>query len=82
MTQRTTTEIAAEIADVRAARSALATGSRVVDVWKDGRRMKFSEMSLTDFDTLIASLEREYDAAQSVENGGRRRRAIPLAWRN
>lgn len=82
MTQRTTTEIAAELAAVRAARTALATGQRVTDVWKDGRRMTFSAMSMSDFDSLISSLEREYDAARSLENGGRRRRSIGLAWRN
>lgn len=82
MTQRTPTEIAAELAQVRAARTALATGQRVTDVWKDGRRMTFSAMSMTDFDTLIASLERELDAATSVARGGRRRRAIALGWKN
>lgn len=82
MIQRTPTEIAAELADVRAARAAFIRGERVVDVWRDGRRIKFSEMSLADFNTAVTDLEGEYAAAVDSENGRRRRRPARLAWRN
>jgi len=82
MIHRTPTEIAAELADVRAARAAFIRGERIVDVWRDGKRLKFSEMGLEDFNTAITSLESEYAGAVDGESGRRRRRPTRIAWRN
>lgn len=82
MIQRTPTQIAAELADVRAARAAFMRGERIVDVWRDGKRLKFAEMSLADFNTAVTDLECEYAAAVDCEIGRRRRRPTRLAWRN
>jgi hypothetical protein len=82
MTQRTSTEIAVDLADYRAARSALVKGERLEDVWRDGRRMRFSRLSLADINSAIADLEREYAAATSTEAGRPARRPINLAYRN
>ena len=46
--QRTTTEILADLADYRAARTALVKGERVEDVWRDGRRMRLSSVTLDE----------------------------------
>lgn len=82
MTQRTSTEIATELATFRTARAKLVNGERVEDVWRDGRRMRFATMSLDDFNSAIASLEREYAQALAAEAGTTRRRPIGLAYRN
>lgn len=74
--QRTTTEILADLTSYRAARTALATGERVEDVWRDGRRMRLATMSLSEINQAIADLQVEYQQAASVENGGPRRSAI------
>ncbi len=82
MTQRTSTEIAAELTEYRAARSALIKGERVEDVWRDGRRMRVADASLSDINSAISDLEREYEQAVAVEAGRPRRRPINLAWIN
>lgn len=82
MPQRSSTEIAADLIDYRAARSALIKGERVEDVWRDGRRMSLATVTLKDINTAIEGLEREYDQAVAVEGGGQRRRPVGLAWRN
>lgn len=80
--QRTSAEIAADIADYRAARTALIKGERVTEVWREGRRVVYAGVSLKDIDAALADLAREYESAVAVEGGGRRRRPIGLAWRN
>jgi hypothetical protein len=80
--QRTTTEILTDLVSARAARMALANGERVEDVWRDGKRLRFTTMTLDEMQTLIAGLESEYAQAAAVEGGGRRRRAISLGYRN
>lgn len=82
MTQRTTTEIAADLAAYRAARTALVTGERVEDIWKNGRRMRFSTMTLGEINAAINDLMREHEQAVAVEAGSPRRRPIGLAWGN
>ncbi|MFC4255394.1 hypothetical protein GRI97_08145 [Altererythrobacter xixiisoli] len=82
MTQRSTTEIGADLVDYRAARSALVKGERVEDIWEDGARMKLAGLSLADINAAIADLEREYEAASQAEAGRPRRRAISLRWSN
>ncbi len=80
MTMRPSTEIAAEIAAVEAQRVNLATGQAVVDVWRDGRRMRLAIPSLAELETLLATLRREYEAAVLAESGGTARRGIRLQW--
>lgn len=69
MMQRTTTEIAAELAEFRAARGKLLRGELVQDVSRDGRRMKMANLSLADINEGIRELEREYAQAASIEDG-------------
>lgn len=80
-TTRSTTAIAADLATYRTARTALVKGERVRDVWRDGRRLVFSEITLAQIDAAITSLENEYEQAANVEAGRPRRRPIGLAWR-
>lgn len=80
MTQRTSTEIAADLADYRAARSALIKGERVKDVWRDGRRVTYAEISAEDVNKAIAQLEGEYEQAILVEAGKPRRSAIGVGY--
>lgn len=82
MPTRTPAEIAAELTIYREARTKLISGERVVDVWRDGRRMRLAEASLEDITSAIETLERELEQAEAAENGCPRRRAIGLAWRN
>ena len=82
MIQRTPEQIAAELADVRAARAAFMRGERVSEVQRDGKRMKMADMKLSDFNDAIASLETEYNDAISTAAGRTRRRPTRLAWRN
>jgi hypothetical protein len=69
MTQRTSTVIAAELAQYRDARAALVKGDRVESVNRDGRGMRLASMNLADINTAIRDLEREYDQAVAVESG-------------
>ncbi len=82
MTQRTSAEISAELTEFRTARAALVNGERVEDVSRDGRRVRYATMSLTEIDAAILRLEREYEAAVSSEASRPRRRPIGLAWKN
>ena len=84
MSQRTRSEIEADIADARAARSRFIRGEAVTEVAKDGRSMKFAGMKLADFNAVIADLQDELAAAPEVDGGDRprRRRAIRLGWAN
>lgn len=81
-TQRTTTEILADLTAARTALSASIAGQRVVDVWEDGSRVRFSTMSVAEIREAIAMYEREYEAAAAVEAGRPRRRVIGLGWAN
>ncbi|MXP24822.1 hypothetical protein GRI39_02015 [Altererythrobacter indicus] len=78
--QRTTTEIAADLADYRAARSALVRGDRVEDISEDGSRVSFSKMSIKDIEASIESLRREYAQAEALEAGRPVRSAIGIYW--
>lgn len=82
MTQRSSTDIATDLAAARAARSALIAGERVENVMRDGRRVGYAGVSLKEIEAAIATLEREYEAAVAVEAGSTRRRPINLAWQN
>lgn len=82
MTQRTSAEISAELTDFRAARAALVKGERVTEVWRDGRRIIYAGITLSQIEASISTLEREYESAVDVEAGRQRRRPIGLAWKN
>lgn len=82
MKHRSKAEIEADLVAARAARSALIAGERVREVWRDGRRLIFEGIKLFDVESMIASLEREYEAACNAAAGRPRRRPIALAWRN
>lgn len=82
MTQRTATEIAADLTAFRAARTALVSGERVEEVSRDGRRVVYAGITLPQVEAAIARLEAEYQQAVNVEAGKPRRRAIGLAWQN
>lgn len=78
----TAAEIAADLVDLRAARMSLAKGERIKDVWRDGRRLIFSEISMDELNKLIKIYESDLEAATAAEAGRQRRRAIPLNWAN
>lgn len=68
----------AELAQVRAGRIALMTGG-VVQKVRNGRyatEMWYATASLSDYNMMIATLEREIAAAENVAAGGRKRMAI------
>jgi hypothetical protein len=73
---QTAAEISAELTLLYAARTALATGTKVAEVWRDGRRITYTETSLNDLNTYIAQREADLEQAQAVEAGRPRRRAI------
>lgn len=63
------------------ARAKLVSGTAVVEVWRDGRRMKFNEANLGDLNAYISDLERQIE---EIEGGaaGRpaRRRYIGISF--
>jgi hypothetical protein len=78
----TAADIAADLALLRAARTKLAVGERIEDVWRSGRRLVYAAITLKQLDELIAKRERDLEVARADEAGGQRRRAIGLAWKN
>ena len=50
----TAAEIAADLVELRAARMALAKGERIKDVWRDGRRLVFSETTIEQLNSRIS----------------------------
>lgn len=80
----TITVLSAQIADLKAQRLKVAMGESVIEVWRDGRRMKMQEVTLSEVDALIRKLEGELAAAQDaagVTVTTPRRRAIRANWR-
>lgn len=73
---QTAAEIAADLTALYAARSSLAKGERVDEVWRDGRRLTFGKVSLKDMNDLIAQREEDLSKAQATEAGTPSRRAI------
>lgn len=78
----TAADIAADLVVLRAARTKLANGERVEEVWRSGRRLTFGKVSLKDMTALIEQRERDLEAATASEAGKPRRRGIGLAWIN
>ena len=71
-----------ELAQVRAGRIALMTGG-VVQKVRNGRyatEMWYATASLSDYNMMIATLEREIAAADRIASGGTRRSAISVVW--
>lgn len=70
------------IAEAEAARPQVALGGAVIEVWRDGRRIKKSVTSMKELNAYLASLRSELAIAQ--EDAGipatRTRRAIRLGW--
>lgn len=78
----TTAEIQTRLTEAEAALHALATGQRVVDVWRDGRRVTFSQATIGQLRDYIAQLRNDLAEAQNLDAGRPRRRAIGIGWRN
>lgn len=76
----TAADIAADLVLLRAARTKLAVGERIEDVWRSGRRLVYATVSLDDLKALIKERENDLVAATAAEAGKPRRRAIPLGW--
>lgn len=57
-----------ELGQARAARALAASGKQVEDVWRDGRRIRYSTFTLAEYSAHIRLLEAELYAAQ-VEAG-------------
>lgn len=78
----TAADIAADLVLLRAARTKLAVGERIEDVWRSGRRLVYASVSLSELDKLIARRENDLAFAVASEDGRPRRRAITLGWPN
>lgn len=69
------------LAEAEAARHALATGQRVVDVWRDGRRVKYQESNKADLAAYIDDLTTRIAGLDAPLTGALpRRRFIPAAF--
>jgi hypothetical protein len=62
------------------ARLAKIEGRRVIDVWRDGRRVRYSDMSLKEIEDALSSLNRDLEAAIAVEAGKSRRSRISVYY--
>ncbi len=74
----------AELGGLRAARALASGGKQVEDVWRDGRRVKYSTFTLADFNDQERYLEGQLETAK-IEAGiavTSRRRPTELAWNN
>ncbi|MGF7152625.1 gpW family head-tail joining protein [Novosphingobium gossypii] len=69
------------LAEAEEARHALAMGTRVVEVWRDGKRLKFSEANKGDLDGYITDLSGQIADIESAASGARpRRRFIGVSF--
>lgn len=71
-----------EIVELKAQRQNVALGNAVIDVWRDGRRVRKHISTMAELNTLISVLERELAEATAIAGGHSRRRPISLAWSN
>lgn len=76
----TAADISAELVQLRAARRTLAMGERIKEVWRSGRRLVRSEVTMAELNALITQRERDLAAAEATEAGRKRRRAMRLGW--
>lgn len=75
-------DIRADIDAVRAQRLALVNGERVKEVWRDGRRLTFSEITLDGIAKVLTALNQELAEALADDDGTPRRRAIGIRYSN
>jgi hypothetical protein len=67
------------LAEAETAMHALAMGTRVVEVVRDGRRVKYSESGKGELSAYIDSLTRQIEALEGASSGSLpRRRFIPV----
>lgn len=78
----TAAEISADLVALRSARTKLAIGQRVEEVWRSGRRLTYGKITLESLNTLITARENDLACATATEAGSKRRRAISLGWPN
>lgn len=73
-----------EIAECKAQRVNVALGNAVVEIWRDGRRIKKLISTINELNSLIRVLEGELVSAQVAAGvtTTSRRRAITLGYRN
>jgi len=55
----------AELGGLRAARALASSGKQVEDVWRDGRRIRYSTMTLDDYNRHERELEAQLRVAQA-----------------
>lgn len=70
----------ADIAQLETAQTNLATGKRIDEVWRDGRRLIYGKVTAAALDALIKEKRRQLAEAEAVAAGRPRRRAIPIGW--
>lgn len=74
--------ITREITEIKAQRHKVMTGDGVIEVQRDGRRVKKFVASLREFEQMIATLDRELAEATAIAAGSPRRRPVRLGWAN
>lgn len=74
--------ISTEITSACTLRAKIVSGEAVIELWRDGRRVRKQLPTLAELNAHITRLERDLAQANAVAAGGSRRRAIGLAYRN
>ena len=64
------------------ARHQFGLGTAVVEVWRDGRRVKYSGANVGNLDSYILALRNEIAALEALEAGApsTRRKAFTAVW--
>lgn len=78
----TISELETMIAEAKAHRHQIALGNAVIEVWRDGRRVRKHIANSAELENYIRSLERELENLTAANAGRPKRRPIALAWRN
>ena len=74
--------LATRLSEAKSAYHTLMTGAKVVDIWRDGRRITYDRTNASDLLSYIQYLEGEIVKVDEVAAGRPRRRPINLAWHN
>lgn len=69
----------ARLTEAETALHNLAIGARVVDVWKDGRRVRYSEATKSQLEAYIKDLNDQITDAQATSTDLPRRRFIGVS---
>jgi hypothetical protein len=64
---QTAAEIQADIDAIRAARTTLAKGERVEEVWREGRRLIYGKVTIETLTQLLLVLQSDYELAAAGE---------------